>query len=475
MQRLGPDEMSISPQPSVADSFSSLVVDEGFESDLSLKDGSRVAVVGGGPAGSFFAFFLLKMAEAVDLDLAVDIYEPRSFKHCGPAGCNHCGGIVSESLVQILATEGINLPPKVVQRGIESYVVHMDEGSVAIQSPSGEQRIAALYRGNGPRGGGDSPWDSFDGYLQRIAMDRGASVVRRLITAVEWRDGRPWLLGADGEEEGYDLVAVASGVNSNFLQLLEDLPAAVAPPKTTRTYICEFRSTPEEVYRVLGNAMHVFMLTIPRLEFAAIIPKGEFATVVMLGDHLDQELVHAFLNDPVVRHCFPTGATPCVCSCSPLINMGPTKRPYGDRVVLIGDSGVTRLYKDGIGAAFRTAKAAASTAILEGVSSEAFKEHYWPTCRGIARDNAIGKVIFGTTTLFKMSKISRRAILRMAEREQANPDATRHMSSLLWNMFTGSAPYKEILRGTLHPGFLANMALNLAAGVAPPSESGKVA
>ena len=45
-----------------------------------------------GPAGSFFSYFLLKMAETIDLDVAVDIYEPRSFSHCGPAGCNHCGG-----------------------------------------------------------------------------------------------------------------------------------------------------------------------------------------------------------------------------------------------------------------------------------------------------------------------------------------------------------------------------------------------
>ena len=464
--------MRLSSQASVADSFSSLVADEG--SDLTLKDGSRVAVVGGGPAGSFFTFFLLKMAEAIDLDIEVDIYEPRSFSHCGPAGCNHCGGIVSESLVQILAAEGINLPPEVVQRGIESYVVHMDVGSVAIQSPSGQQRIAALYRGNGPREGGDGPWDSFDGYLQGIATERGAQIVRRLITDVQWRDDRPWLMGADGEAEGYDLVTVASGVNSNFLKLLEDLPAGIEPPKTTRTYICEFRSTPEEVLRVLGNSMHVFLLTIPRLEFAAIIPKGEFVTVVMLGDELNQDMVHAFLRDPVVQKCFPTDATPCVCSCSPLINMGAKKRPFGDRMVLIGDSGVTRLYKDGIGAAFRTAKAAASTAVIQGVSAEAFEKHYWPTCRGIANDNAIGKVIFGTTAVLKASKISRRGIMRMASREQANPDAPRHMSSLLWNMFTGSAPYREILQGTLHPGFLGNMVVNLAAGIRPSNGNGKV-
>ena len=49
------------------------------------------------------------------------------------------------------------------------------------------------------------------------------------------------------------------------------------------------------------------------------------------------------------------------------------------------------------------------------------------------------------------------------------------MSSLLWNMFTGSAPYKEILQGTLHPGFLGNIALNLAAGVKPTNGKGRVA
>ena len=36
-------------------------------------------------------------------------------------------------------------------------------------------------------------------------------------------------------------------------------------------------------------------------------------------------------------------------------------------------------------------------------------------------------------------------------REQDKPSARPHMSSLLWNMFTGSAPYTEMFRGTLHP------------------------
>ena len=134
--------MQLSSHASVADSFSSIVESE--ETDFTLRDGERIAVIGGGPAGSFFSYFLLKMADAIDLDIEVDIYEPRSFTQCGPAGCNHCGGVVSELLVQILAAEGINLPPSVVQRGIESYVVHMDVGDVEIERPAHEQRIAAL-------------------------------------------------------------------------------------------------------------------------------------------------------------------------------------------------------------------------------------------------------------------------------------------------------------------------------------------
>jgi len=457
--------MGLSTQPSVADSFSAISVDE--ERDFTLRDGSRIAVVGGGPAGSFFSYFLLKMADAIDLDIEVDVFEPRSFQYCGPAGCNHCGGIVSESLVQILATEGIVLPRKVVQRGVESYVVHMDVGDVSIESPVHEQRIAALYRGNGPREGGDVPLDSFDGYLQGMAVSRGANIVRKLITDVESRDGVPWLKFADGNGESYDLVAVAAGVNSNFIRMLDDLLGDFEPPRTTRGYICEFKSTKEEILRILGRSVHVFLLSIPRFEFAAIIPKGQFATVVMVGEDLDQELVHAFLNDPVVRKAFPTDVIPCVCSCSPLINLGARKRPYGDRVVMIGDSGITRLYKDGIGAAFRTGKAAATAAVFQGVSARDFEKHYWPACRRIVNDNRIGKVMFATNAIMKNSRLTRRAMLSMAQKEQAKANAKPHMSSLLWNMFTGSAPYVEMFRGTLHPGFIYNLLLNVTASLWP--------
>jgi hypothetical protein len=44
----------------------------------------------------------------------------------------------------------------------------------------------------------------------------------------------------------------------------------------------------EEVERNLGSCMHVFLLSIPRLEFAALIPKGERAEPRILGEELDK-------------------------------------------------------------------------------------------------------------------------------------------------------------------------------------------
>ena len=148
---------------------------------LKLQPDSRIAVLGGGPAGSFFAYFLLDAATRADLGVSVDIYEYRDFTVPGPQGCNMCGGIISESLVQFLATEGISLPPEVVQRGIGSYTLHTDTGSVRIATPLQEKRIGAVHRGPGPRDQKVAVWDSFDGHLQRLARVGAQLVVRQVV------------------------------------------------------------------------------------------------------------------------------------------------------------------------------------------------------------------------------------------------------------------------------------------------------
>jgi flavin-dependent dehydrogenase len=426
---------------------------------LRLDSGSRVAVVGGGPAGTFFTYFLFEMAERMGMDLSVDIYEPRDFTKPGPAGCNMCGGIVSESLVQLLATEGINLPPTVVQRGIDSYVLHLDVGTVRIDPPRREKRIAAVHRGAGPRGIVDARWHSFDGHLLGLARQRGANVVPERVEGIEFGNGKPRVVTKRGVSEAYDLLAGAVGVNTGALRLFEEMGAGYRAPGTTKTWICEFFLGEETIKLYLGSSMHVFLPKLQNLEFAAIIPKGDYVTVCLLGKSIDKALVERFLALPEVRECFPPDwVIPGeFCRCAPAINIAGAAKPYGDRLVLVGDSGVSRLYKDGIGGAYRTAKAAAKTAVFEGVSEEDFRKHYLPTCQALERDNGIGKVIFGITTLIQHVRAARKGLLQMTAAEQETDGNPQRMSGVLWDTFTGSAPYGDVFLRSLHPMFLGRM------------------
>jgi len=437
---------------------------------LTLDDGSRVGIIGGGPAGSFAAYFLLDMASRMGMDLEVDIFEPKDFSMSGPAACNHCGGIVSESLVQLLATEGINLPSSIVQRGIDAYDLHMDVGSVRIETPLQEQRIAAVHRGGGPKGLKEAKWGGFDGFLQGLATKMGARVIPERVMKLDSLGDRPQVTTRSGLMAVYDLVVGAIGVNTNAAKLFGGMDVTFEPPGTTRTYICELPLGAEAVQQYVGSSMQVFLLNLPRLEFAALIPKGEYVTVCLLGEDIDKELIERFLNSPQVQRCLPPDWTlpgGLACHCSPLINMTPASAPYGDRLVLVGDCGVTRLYKDGIGAAYRTAKAAATTAIFQGISAQDFARHFGPVYRSITSDNNIGKAIFALTRQTQRLQFGRRAILTLAQAEQAGESSTRPLSGVLWDTFTGSAPYRDVLRRMLSPRLMVRLAAHLALALIP--------
>ena len=420
-----------------------------------LEDGSRVAVIGGGPAGSLTAYFLLTLARRVDLSIGVDIYEPRDFTKSGPAGCNMCGGIVSESLVQALAAEGINLPESVVQRGIDSYVLHTDTELVRIDTPLKEKRIAAVHRGGGPQDASEVKWGGLDGYLLNLARGLGARVVPVRVSDAGWDGERPQVRLRD-TAESYDLLVGAVGVNSGGWQLFEKLGLPSRPCRTTKAYITELAVGSDVIGRQFGNAMHMFLLNLPGLDCAAIIPKGNFLTVCLLGSDIDQDLVGNFFGNAAVKRCFPSGWEPAegACHCSPKINIREATVPFVNRVVLVGDCGATRLYKDGIGAAYRTAKAAATTAIFSGTSASDFRKRYMPVYRDIARDNLFGRVIFSIVGAIKTFKPLLRGVIKMSAKEQQSSGPSRRMSIVLWDMFTGSAPYREIFGRTLDPRFL---------------------
>jgi len=398
------------------------------------------------------------MAKRAAIDVRIDIYEPRDFSVPGPEGCNMCGGIVSESLVQALAVEGIHLPDDVVQRAIDSYILHTNQGNVHIETPHNEKRIATLHRGAGPKGVSKTLWKSFDALLLNLARGEGARVLPARVCDIVWRDKRPEIECRGKEPRPYDLVVVACGVNTSGLRLLENLGFGYRRPQTMQTFITEIMLGRKTIQEWFGSSMHLFLLSNPSIEFAAFIPKGDFVTVCLLGRSIDRACVRSFFKDPAVRGCFPpTWRIPDdACRCSPKINVGEAIRPYADRVVAVGDCGVSRLYKDGIGAAYRTAKAAARTAIFSGVSAQDFDRHYAPIYSHLRRDNWLGRVLFSASGIVKRSPASVSSLLCVTAEEQKLPFEKRRMSGVLWDMFTGSAAYGDILRRSMHPALAAS-------------------
>jgi len=454
-------------------------------SSLVLGNGSRVAVIGGGPAGSFFSYFLLDMAERVGLKIHVDIYEPRDFSVPGPGGCNMCGGVIYESLVQSLAVEGINLPTTVVQRGIEFNMLHLDVGSAQIQTPRHEKRIATTFRGAGPRDLEECNTCGLDAYLMQAAVAKGARQIHERVdevmcsadaSATDPKNRLVQIKTKGTDPQTYELLAVTTGVNTSVLRLLCGLDFGYQPPRTTRLLVREYKLGEEAVSQYVGSVFHAFLLDIPKLDYGAIIPKGNYLTVCLLstrGD-LDTGVLETFLNDPAVKRALPPGfsTTDYACHCSPRINIMGSAQPFGDRIVFIGDSGVSRLYKDGIGAAYRAAKIAASTAIFQGISANDFKKHYLPFCRKMDFDNRIGKLLFRVISQIQNMQFARRAVLQMVSNEQqGKASAERGMSMLMWDMLTGGGTYKSVLLRAIHPLFLIRFIWSNAVALMTPNRN----
>ncbi len=413
--------------------------------NLILHNGAQIAVIGGGPTGSFFGIFALKMARMIEKSVQVTIYEPKDFTKDGPVGCNKCGGIISELLVQNLAVEGIILPDSLVQRGINSYRLHTQQGNVYIETPSKEKTIATVYRGGGPRGIIGSEKESFDKFLLDLAIQEGAVHNRDKIDRIEFSNGRPVLYSGGKKLQEPDLLVGAVGVKSQTFQIFEEMGFGYRKPETVTAAIAEIHMDKSTLSEYFGTSVNLFLLPVRDIKFAAIIPKGNYVTACILGNNVNHNTINAFIDYPVVKSVLPGKETyEIACRCLPKMNVRAPEIAFTDRVVLCGDSGSTRLFKDGLGAAYIMGKSAAKTAIFHGISAMDFQENYQPVYRSIMIDNLYGKFLFAVTDLHKRFKILTEGMLGVVRKEQADPFYPKRLSSMLWDMFTGNERYRNI-------------------------------
>lgn len=429
-----------------------------------LVQDSRVAIVGAGPAGSLFALHLSRFARQVGLRLRITLFEPRLFESPGPAGCNKCAGILSSSLVHNLSRLGLCVPDHVIANRIGGYRLHTCHGSVEAHQPHPLEPILSVFRGCGPRAAGTLERDTFDGHLLRCAVDRGVELRKEEVDAVGADGLRPQLM-VDGRVQGFDLLVLAVGVNSRLGRNILGPYRAPATRSMVQNELALGRST---IADRIGDNVHVFLLPGRRLVFATMVPKGEFVTVSLMGATATPLTMEEFLADPLVQQLIPAG-TSRSCRCRPRISVGQAIRPYGERFVVVGDAATSRLYKDGIGSAYQTARQAAWTAVFHGVAERDFARHFHPLCKAIDRDNAFGRALFAVHRRLKDSRTFFVLQDRLLASERTAPFPARQMDPLNWGMFTGAESYTSLFRRLLSPRLWSGFVRAALARTPPPA------
>ncbi len=422
---------------------------------LLLKNGSRIAIIGGGPGGSFFAHFASRYAKEAGIDVSVKIYDKKSFCQRGPRGCNMCAGVISENLFNSMEEEGINIADFCIQRKIEGYCFQTQDESVVLHHPDPGHipKIVTVFRGNGPLQSEHDGNISFDDYLLNHVKGQGVEIESEMVKDFKLpvRKEEPVkLICGDRNSEheiDVDLVVGAFGVNTGMMEKVANMGFGYSPPKTVRTCQCEIILSREYIEETFGNNVFVFALGKRELKFASITPKEDYITVNLVGRRdLTRNNLIDFLSHPTVKKLMPTKwkIPNNFCMCISKIPITYARHPFADRVVILGDASISRSYKSGIESAFNMAKMSACAAFKNGVSATSFMNGYFnPAKRLLARDNFYGIMMLKINDYISANRQLANRQVRLVKCTEDTKTANQ-INEILWNMLTGNVSYKKI-------------------------------
>ncbi len=420
-----------------------------------LADGSSIGVVGAGPAGTLFALHLLALLRERRRSLGITLIDRKTFECAGPSGCNMCAGAIGAVMVEKLERLGLPIDDRVIRRIADGYEIHGMDISVNVVNPE-RGAIYTVFRGGGPVASTGTR-KSFDQYLLDAAVERGAEFFHERVERIE-RIPRGFRLGfSDGSARQFDFLVGAFGVNSEIVEKL-DIP--YVPPRTWHTVQAEIPADNETIVRQLRNRIHILPAKGRRIRFLAITPKDDFLTLTGIGEHVRiRDLKREIDENRALATLLPEGMR-ILCHCHPQVPVGVGKHPYADRVGIIGDAFVSRYLKNGIESAHDTSRVLAEAILEHGVSEPELREHFYRPCiRRFRYDNGWGKVLFGIYEIvLRKSRISD-AYLKGVGGAEAGTRGTQ--ARILWSVFAGDTPYREIAREAFTPRAVWDLLKNL--------------
>lgn len=411
-----------------------------------LKNNSKVGIIGAGPAGTFFALHLMRIGAEKGLKFHITIFDNKHFTDIGARGCNMCAGAISNTLFNNLTNLDVVIPKDVLKDKVTGYVMHL-KGETGFIDVDPSISIYTVFRSAGPVFSAEKT-RGFDQVLLDYAIKEGVQFVNQRVKKViaGSKEKISLIFGEDGKEWEGDLLVGAFGVNS---RIGENLAFGYKPPKCWSACQTEIEVPEDFSERTIQNKIHIFSTVNPNIKYIAFTPKENFITVTAIGKNVKRVDVENALKEEAISAYLPVNYT-CKCHCHPRIPVSIARNPFSDRFVIIGDAAASRYLKNGIESAFFTGKWAASTALHHGLSSDDFKRHYYSICcKVFSNDNIYGKILFRIYDFFGDSKMISRININMIREEQKESEDSRVLSSIIWHLFTGDAPYAYILRKLL--------------------------
>jgi flavin-dependent dehydrogenase len=453
---------------------------------VSLRDNDCVAIVGGGPAGSFFAIHLLQEAKRMHRHLDVVIVEKRGLTDLGTdsfqcRGCNFCAGGISPRLHDILQQHGLVVPEEVIQGHIDYVWIQGQWKNFRLRVPKGMQ-MYSVFRGALPSRRSGRP-GGFDAFLLGEAVKRGARILYGRVEGVAYTSsGMPRLMVRTKSGEGTAVeagfVTIATGINSHgrldygddpLIASLKHLNPEFVPGKSRKAFIFELEVGEEYLARHMHREIYFIEYASKHLalEHTALVPKGPFLTVAMIGKCIDkaslpedsQQIVHDFLTLPQIERILPgIESAPIACACAPRMTVTTAKSPFGNRFAAIGDAVGSRLNKDGLFSAHVTASRLAQTVLKDGINKQALAKGYGETIKWLAADNRYGRMVFGASRVaFTRPVLSRITYQAFATECKERGERSRPLSAVLWKIASGTADYREVLRDMCSYGVLRSV------------------
>lgn len=426
-----------------------------YKEGLFITNGSEIAIIGGGPAGSLFAKFACEHSHERGIDINVTIYTNRQFSEAGPKGCKGCVGVINERLNKKMKQCGIILPEELIMQTIDGYYFVAKGGNLYVEKKTKLDDIVTVFRGNGPF---CSPLNGgFDGFLLEHAKNSGAKVIESSIRDVIFPENKEDKITIEYDQNFHqvDLLVGAFGVRSPIIKKFKKI--GYLPPETTKSCLVEIDCGEQHVDEFIQNTIYIYSFGIRGIDYGIMIPKKRFLTIGIVGKNVKPGNLRDFLSSPLIAKMLPENPKIC-CQCCTLIPIANPKNPFADRVLIIGDAGYSRYYKNGLESAFNSAQVAVKSIFEHGISKEAFKKHYYPLCKNMfITENFYGRMLFWLNNI-----ISSHEVLSIAHMDIARKDEQRghrHLDEIQWNMFTGHESYKNIFWNFLEPRLQLELAI----------------